>query len=181
MCQIDIVGFKPLVGVFKRRVSAFLSFGLKGCGVAGGVVFFGGFLLDVPFGLCVRPVDGFLVRPGYGLAGESGLLPPAEYWGGMQGACCLRSTLAVCPGDKPRSEFTTRPPSRTRAAQENTRHWLKPKRHWGGGKETRRVGIGGESSQIVRSESACQGQDWETEEAGMVTLLRDDICWWPGI
>ena len=52
----------------------------------------------------------FLVRPGYGLAGESGLLPPAECWGGMQGACCLRSTLAVCPGDKPRSEFTTRPP-----------------------------------------------------------------------
>src|SRR5690606_7426641 len=45
-----------------------------------------------------------------GLAGESGLLPPAECWGGMQGACCLRSTLAVCPGDKPRSEFTTRPP-----------------------------------------------------------------------
>ena len=52
----------------------------------------------------------FLVGPGYGLAGESGLLPPAECWGGMQGACCLRSTLAVCPGDKPRSEFTTRPP-----------------------------------------------------------------------
>lgn len=45
-----------------------------------------------------------------GLAGESGLLPPAECWGGMQGSCCLRSTLAVCPADKPRSEFTTRPP-----------------------------------------------------------------------
>lgn len=46
----------------------------------------------------------------FGLAGESGPLPRAEYRGGMQGSRCLRSTLAVCPGDKPRSEFTTRPP-----------------------------------------------------------------------
>jgi hypothetical protein len=52
----------------------------------------------------------FLVRPVCGLAGESGPLPRAECRGGMQGSCCLRSTLAVCPGDKPRSEFTTRPP-----------------------------------------------------------------------
>ena len=61
----------------------------------------------------LNSVACFLVGPGYGLAGESGLLPQAECWGGMQGACCLRSTLAVCPGDKSRSEFTTRPPRHT--------------------------------------------------------------------
>ena len=43
MCQIDIVGFKPLVLVFKRRVSAFLSFEfwVKGLRVAGESFFLG--------------------------------------------------------------------------------------------------------------------------------------------
>ncbi len=68
MCQIDIVGFKPLVGVFKRRAFALLSFKCWVKGLRGESFFLGGFLLDVPFGLCVRPVDGFLVRPGYGLS-----------------------------------------------------------------------------------------------------------------
>src|SRR5690606_1810259 len=47
--------------------------------------------------LPIYSVACFLVGPGDGLAGESGFLPQAECWGGMQGACCLRSTLAVCP------------------------------------------------------------------------------------
>ena len=45
-----------------------------------------------------------------GCWGGSGDLPQADNCAGVQAPCCLSPTLVVCPGDKPRSEFTTRPP-----------------------------------------------------------------------
>ena len=46
-----------------------------------------GFLLDVPFGLCVRAADSFLVGPGYGLSWRVSCprcawVPLSECWGG---------------------------------------------------------------------------------------------------
>ena len=56
-------------------------------------------LLDVPFGLCVRPVDGFLVRPGYGLSWRVSCprcawVPLSEYWGGR----VVNSERGLSPG-----------------------------------------------------------------------------------
>ncbi len=58
-----------------------------------------GFLLDVPFGLCVRAADSFLVGPGYGLSWRVSCprcawVPLSECWGGR----VVNSERGLSPG-----------------------------------------------------------------------------------